>query len=65
MNKEEAIEKLSEWIKEGDTLWTQVHHVTKSGMTRYIGVRTHQRRLPLQLHIPCSEGVGQEVERQA
>ena len=39
MNKEEAIEKLREVIKEGDTLWTQLHHVTKSGMTRYIGVR--------------------------
>ena len=39
MNKEEAIEQLKEAIKEGDTLWTQLHHVTKSGMTRYIGVR--------------------------
>tara|TARA_R100001460_G_scaffold56738_2_gene96446 strand:- start:619 stop:924 length:306 start_codon:yes stop_codon:yes gene_type:complete len=39
MNKELAIEKLKEAIKEGDTLWTQLHHVTKSGMTRYIGVR--------------------------
>lgn len=39
MNKEEAVEKLKEAIKPGDTLYTQLHHVTKSGMTRYIGVR--------------------------
>ena len=39
MNKEEAIEKLKEAIKEGDTLYTQVKHVSKSGMTRHIAVR--------------------------
>ena len=39
MNKEEAIEKLKEAIKPDDILYTQLHHVTKSGMTRYIGVR--------------------------
>ena len=39
MKQEEAIEKLKEAIKEGDTLWTQLHHVSKSGMTRHIGVR--------------------------
>ena len=46
MNKEEAIEKLREVIKEGDTLWTQLHHVTKSGMTRYIGVRLLKNDYP-------------------
>ncbi len=39
MNKEEAIEKLREWIKPNDTLWTQLQHVSKSGMTRHIAVR--------------------------
>ena len=39
MNREEAIEKLKEAIKEGDTLYTQLEHVTKSGMTRFIKVR--------------------------
>jgi hypothetical protein len=39
MNKEQAIEKLREEIKEGDTLWTQLKHVSKSGMTRHIAVR--------------------------
>lgn len=39
MNKEEAIEKLREYIKPNDTLWTQLQHVSKSGMTRHIAVR--------------------------
>ena len=39
MNKEEAIAKLKEAIKEGDTLYTQLKNVSKSGMTRHIAVR--------------------------
>ena len=39
MNREEAIEKLKEAIKPSDTLYTQLEHVTKSGMTRFIRVR--------------------------
>ena len=39
MNREEAIEKLKEAIKPGDLLYTQLEHVTKSGMTRFIKVR--------------------------
>lgn len=54
MNKEEAIEKLRELIKEGDTLYTQLQHVTKSGMTRYIGVRpNHGITVGFQTIIPC------------
>ena len=39
MNKEKAITKLKEAIKEDDTLYTQLKHVSKSGMTRHIAVR--------------------------
>ena len=39
MNREEAIEILKEHIKPNDTLYTQLEHVTKSGMTRFIRVR--------------------------
>ena len=39
MNREEAIEKLKEEIKPNSTLYTQLEHVTKSGMTRFIKVR--------------------------
>lgn len=34
--QEEARERLREWIKPGDTVWTVVRHVSKSGMTRDI-----------------------------
>lgn len=39
MKQEEAIETLKENIKPNDMLYTQLEHVTKSGMTRYIKVR--------------------------
>jgi hypothetical protein len=39
MNREQAIEKLREAIEPNDTLYTQLEHVTKSGMTRFIKVR--------------------------
>ena len=37
--KQEALERLKEWIKKGDTLHTTVRHVSRSGMTRYISTR--------------------------
>ena len=36
--RQEAIEKLREWIKPGDTVHTILRHVSKSGMTRDIGI---------------------------
>ena len=39
MNREEAIRQLKENIRPNDTLYTQLEHVTKSGMTRFIKVR--------------------------
>lgn len=39
MNREEAIETLKEHMKPGDTVWTELKHVSRSGMTRYITVR--------------------------
>jgi len=39
MKREEAIEKLKEAFKPGDTIYTQLEHVSKSGMTRWIKVR--------------------------
>ena len=36
--KWEAIEKLREWIKPGDTVYTILRHVSRSGMQREIGI---------------------------
>ena len=37
-DKLDAISKLKEFVKEGDTLYTDVKHVSKSGMTRHMKV---------------------------
>jgi hypothetical protein len=34
----EAIDKLREWIKPGDTVYTILQHVSRSGMSRHIRV---------------------------
>jgi hypothetical protein len=38
MNRDEAITLLREWIKPGDTVYTVLRHVSRSGMQRVIGV---------------------------
>ena len=47
MTKEEAIKRLKEEIKKGDTLWTQLNHVSQSGMMRHISVRQIKKDYPL------------------
>ena len=39
MKREEAIERLKEAFNPGDTILTQLAHVSRSGMTRFIKVR--------------------------
>ena len=58
MEQEEAIEKLKEIIKPNDTLWTQLHHVSKSGMTRYIGVRLLKDDYPYDYTYLVSKALG-------
>ncbi len=47
MTKEEAIKRLKEEIKKGDILYTQLNHVSQSGMTRHISVRQIKKNYPL------------------
>jgi len=47
MTKDEAIKRLKEEIKKGDTLYTQLNHVSQSGMTRHIKVRQIKKNYPL------------------
>ncbi len=46
-DKEYAIERLREVLKKGDTLHTQLMHVSQSGMTRHIKVRQLKNDKPL------------------
>ena len=61
MNKEEAIEKLKEEIKEGDVLWTDLKHVSKSGMTRHIAVRHIKDNYPLNYTYIVAKALGSKV----
>lgn len=36
--RQEALDTLRKWIKEGDTVYTVLRHVSRSGMQRIIGV---------------------------
>ncbi len=36
--RQEAVEQLRKWIKPGDTVYTIIRHVSRSGMQREIGV---------------------------
>ena len=47
MTQEDAIKFLKTKIKKGDTLYTQLHHVSQSGMTRHISVRQIKNNYPL------------------
>lgn len=38
IERDEAIARLREWVKPGDTVYTILRHVSSSGMTRYIDI---------------------------
>ena len=61
MNKEEAIRKLKEEVKEGDVLYTQLHHVSKSGMTRHISVRCLKDNYPYDYTYLVSKALGWKI----
>ena len=58
MNREEAIEKLKQYIVPGDTLYTQLEHVSKSGMTRFIKVRQIRDDYPYDLTYIAAKALG-------
>lgn len=47
MTKEKAIEELKEVVKEGDTIYTILRHVSKSGLTRDISLIVIKDNRPL------------------
>lgn len=44
IERDEAIARLREWVKPGDTLYTILRHVSASGMTRRISVKLVERK---------------------
>ena len=61
MNKEEAIVALKEHMKAGDTIYTQLEHVSKSGMTRYIKVRQIKDNYPYNWTYVVAKALGSKV----
>lgn len=49
MKKEDAIKILKDKIKKGDILYTNVNHVSRSGMMRYISVTHINNNIPCKL----------------
>jgi hypothetical protein len=47
MTKEEAIKTLKENIKKGDVIYTQLNHISQSGMMRHIQLRQIKNNYPL------------------
>ena len=54
----EAIERLREWLSPGDTVYTNVIHVSRSGMSRNIKVYTFQNNEPLYLSYNVAQALG-------
>jgi len=58
MKQEQAIEELKEHIKPNDVLYTQLEHVSRSGMTRFIKVRRIKDDYPYDLTYLASVALG-------
>ena len=56
--KQEAIQRLREVLKKGDVLFTQLMHVSSSGMTRHIKVRQLKHDTALNWSYLVSKVVG-------
>ena len=56
--RQEAIERLREWIKPGDTVYTILRHVSRSGMSREIGVVLMDGKSDLHPNWAVSKAIG-------
>jgi hypothetical protein len=61
--QEEARQRLREWIKPGDTIWTTVRHVSQSGMTRDISCYLIEENEPRWLSWLVAKACGYRFNR--
>ena len=61
-NKEDAIEELKGVLKNGDTLYTNVQHVSGSGMTRDIKVIKISDNRPLNFNYWVAKALGYRMK---
>lgn len=58
----EAIERLREWIKPGDTVYTILRHVSASGMTRAISVVIQDEDGPHEVDGTVARAMGEKFD---
>ena len=59
----EAITKLRELVNPGDTVYTILRHVSRSGMSRVIGVTIMHDGEPRDITAPTAKALGLSVDR--
>ena len=60
--RDEAIERLREWIKPGDTVYTILRHVSRSGMQREVSLKLFKdRELPYHLDGNVAAALGNRI----
>lgn len=60
--KAEAIERLREWLQPGDTVYTVLRHVSRSGMQRVIGLVIFRDGQPLHPNYLAGTALGMRVD---
>jgi len=62
--RQEAKDRLKEWIKDGDTVYTVLRHKAQSGMTRIIDlVKFHPDDYPLYMSFNASKVLGWSFDK--
>lgn len=56
--KQEAIDRLREWMKPGDTVYTTLKHVSRSGMMRVIDMHIIRDNKPVWIAYLVSKAMG-------
>ena len=63
LRKESSLEKLREWIKPGDRVYTIVRHRSRSNMSRELGVVIFREGSPLHPNYAVAEVLGLRVNK--
>ena len=60
--RDEVIEYLKSSLKDGDTIYTNVQHVSQSGMTRDIKIISIKENIPLNYNYYVSKALGYKIK---
>lgn len=60
--REEAVARLREWLKPGDTVYTHVQHVSRSGMSRVIQAYFMENNEPRWIGYNVAKAIGEPYD---